>query len=45
MRSNEIAPHERDEIKNRQQAANGYLEKISDGIAKIGNLFFPGWSC
>ncbi|EAA7871229.1 transglycosylase SLT domain-containing protein [Salmonella enterica] len=37
---NEIAPHERDEIKNRQQAANGYLEKISDGIAKIGNLFF-----
>jgi hypothetical protein len=26
MRSNEIAPHERDEI--RQQAANGYLEKI-----------------
>ncbi|HGZ2381196.1 transglycosylase SLT domain-containing protein [Escherichia coli] len=40
VRSNEIAPHERDEIKNRQQAANGYLEKISDGIAKIGNLFF-----
>lgn len=37
---NEIAPHERDEIKNRQQAANGYLEKISDGIAKIGNLLF-----
>ncbi|TYF67665.1 lytic transglycosylase, partial [Enterobacter hormaechei] len=26
VRSNEIAPHERDEIKNRQQAANGYLE-------------------
>lgn len=40
VRSNEIAPHERDEIKNRQQAANGYLEKISDGIAKIGNLLF-----
>lgn len=37
---NEIAPHERDEIKNRQQAANGYLEKISDGIAKISNLLF-----
>jgi hypothetical protein len=35
-----IAPHERDEIKNRQQAANGFLEKISDGVAKIGNLFF-----
>lgn len=37
---NEIAPHERDEIKNRQQAANSYLEKISDGIVKIGNLLF-----
>ncbi|MCL8143856.1 transglycosylase SLT domain-containing protein [Enterobacter hormaechei] len=40
QKANDIAPHERDEIKNRQQAANGYLEKISDGIAKIGNLFF-----
>ncbi|MCH6812762.1 lytic transglycosylase [Escherichia coli] len=39
-KSTDITPHERDEIKNRQQAANGYLEKISDGIAKIGNLFF-----
>ncbi|EOZ4909585.1 transglycosylase SLT domain-containing protein [Enterobacter hormaechei] len=39
-KSTDITPHERDEIKNRQQAANGYLEKISDGIAKIGNLLF-----
>ena len=34
-----IAPHERDDIKNRQQAANGFLEKIADGVTKIGNLF------
>lgn len=39
-KSTDITPHERDEIKNRQQAANGFLEKISDGVAKIGNLFF-----
>lgn len=33
--------HEREDTKARQQTANGYLEKISDGVASLGNALFP----